>query len=296
MSRRRRATSAASVPSLPDELVQMVLCKTPRNTCRVVKSVCRTWMLAATELGGTIHVRTLTGKTLDIQVKQSDTIYEVKKKLQRTEGLTPEQQRLIAVGKELEDHLTLGWYNIKENPTLHLVLRLRGGPRTKQFARKNSQTARRITQTTMASLLTETHDAHIGPVVALHLLRTRRHCMCCGHELGSEFHYIVSHIASDTHLPRDCPSCGMACSAVRPFKMRGKVLAEMYADAGLNTGDPLGILGRRVHTEVDGRVNEVVVHAFRRARARHEQPLYRVVYMDCDCEDVELGDITTMLI
>jgi ubiquitin len=80
-----------------------------------------------TEFGPQLFIKTLTGKTITLEVGHDWTVRRLKYVIQQKEGIPPDQARIIFGGRELEDDQTLRYYKFQKEATMHIVLRLRGG-------------------------------------------------------------------------------------------------------------------------------------------------------------------------
>lgn len=116
--------------------------------------------------GMKLFVKTLTGKTIIISgMKQTDTLAELETKIEESENIPPDQQRLIFAGKQMEDGHTLAHYKIRNECTIHLVLRLRGMIST--------FTSNDVKNDPLIALLMKTEDERLRTPVPLEALRDK---------------------------------------------------------------------------------------------------------------------------
>ena len=87
-------------------------------------SIASSLVLGVPRGGMELFVKTLTGKTVTIEVEEGESIEDVKAKISEKEGIPPEQQRIIFGGQQLQDGKTIDDYDLSDDSTLHLVLRL----------------------------------------------------------------------------------------------------------------------------------------------------------------------------
>jgi len=76
---------------------------------------------------GQFLVKLLSGKTIVSSLSPEKTVRHVKEEIFEKENIAVDQQRLVFMGKQLEDNATLASYQVTDGACIHLVLRLRGG-------------------------------------------------------------------------------------------------------------------------------------------------------------------------
>ena len=76
--------------------------------------------------GFSVFIKTMKGRTLTLHANKDTTVKAIKALLHAAGEGPPDQLRIVFAGKELQDDLTMGHYNVKAPATLHMLMRLRG--------------------------------------------------------------------------------------------------------------------------------------------------------------------------